>query len=74
MNFVGGAHPNHYMGVSGLHKDELRARLESLVEDKDNIASPEIKKCGCIISAYTAGMCKCLILVGITQTINASND
>ena len=66
-------HPNHYMDVYGLHKDELRSKLKILVQDRDKIVAPKNKISVASFQLTPTGMCPYLILVGIPQTINDRN-
>ena len=71
---VGGASPHHFIDISGLSSDEIKLKLQSLIKGELGVLAKEIKICVISFQRTPNGISPYLILCGLPQTINKSNN
>lgn len=71
---VGGAAPHHVYDISGLNKDELKIFLKDCKDGKKGEQAAECKMAVVSFQKVPPGMSPYLMLAGLPQTVNDSND
>lgn len=71
---VGGASPNHFIGIEGMATEDIKNILQNCVEGNYGDAASDVKVSVVTIQNTPLGMPPYFVLSGLPQTINQFND